>query len=210
MALEACSNSVAGSQDVSSLVPSYLVHCTKYRSLQMWRLSILESSTLEILCSKSLSISTGGGRGTIQFGIVFRVMGSSMEMWKMGWTACMASGSQSTKECEPAFPMISKGPRNFSASFWEGLVILCFNIDLGSDLELRCWSLTGVCRTLIASLCISDLGMEFLVEFVQVHSKFSGMNRSHFVFQVHQYIQMITLVRKEWGNPCSGTRSIVV
>src|ERR1700726_295592 len=123
MALEACSNSVAGNQDVSSSVSSYLVHCTKYRSLQMQHLSILELSTLEISCSKSPSISTRGGRGTIQFGIVFGVTGSSMEMWKTGWTARMASGSRSTKECEPAFPMISKGLRNFSASFWEGLVI---------------------------------------------------------------------------------------
>src|ERR1700731_4879668 len=52
--------------------------------------------------------------------------------------------------------------------------------------------------------------MEFLVEFVQVHSEFSGTNRSHFTFQVHLYIWMITLVRKEWGNPRSGARSIVV
>src|ERR1700730_305817 len=123
MALEACSNSVAGNQDVSSSVPSYLVHCTKYRSLQMQRLLILESSTLEISCSKSPLISTGGGGGTIRFGIVFGVTGSSMEMWKTGWTARMTSGSRSMKECEPAFPMISKGPRNLSESFQEGLVI---------------------------------------------------------------------------------------
>ena len=88
--------------------------------------------------------------------------------------------------------------------------ILRLNVDLGSDLELWCRSPTGVCRTLTASLRIGDLGMEFLVEFVQVHSKFSGMNRSHFAFWVHRYIQMITLVCKEWGNPCSGTQSIVV
>src|ERR1700719_4099766 len=123
MASEACSNSVAGNQDVSSSVPSYPVHCTKYRSLQMWHLSILELSTSEILCSKSPSISTRGGGGTIRFGIVFGVTGSSMEMWKTGWTAHMASGSLSMKECEPAFLMISKGPRNFSASFQEGLVV---------------------------------------------------------------------------------------
>src|ERR1700731_4308877 len=81
--------------------------------------------------------------------------------------------------------------------------ILCFNIDSGSNLELRCW-------TLIATLHIGDLGMEFLVELIQVHSEFSGTDRSHFAFRVHRYIRMITLVRKEWGNPCSGARSIVV
>ena len=88
--------------------------------------------------------------------------------------------------------------------------ILRFNIDSGSDLELQCRSPTGVCQTLIATLCISDLGTEFLVEFIQVHSEFSGMNQSHFTFRVHQYVWMISLVRKEWGNPHSGARSIVV
>src|SRR6202045_5224407 len=47
--------------------------------------------------------------------------------------------------------------------------ILRLNIDSGSDLELRCWGLTGICRTLIATLRIGDLGTEFLVELVQVH-----------------------------------------
>src|ERR1700730_4855749 len=82
--------------------------------------------------------------------------------------------------------------------------ILRFNVDLGSDLELWCWSLMGVRWTLIALLRIGDLGTELLVEFVQVHSEFSGTNQSHFAFWVHRYIWMITLVRKEWGNPCSG------
>src|ERR1700731_3473501 len=63
--------------------------------------------------------------------------------------------------------------------------ILRFNVDSGSDLELWCRSPAGICRTLIATLRIGDLGMEFLVEFVQVHSKFSGTDRSHFTFWVH-------------------------
>src|ERR1700731_3791243 len=88
--------------------------------------------------------------------------------------------------------------------------ILRFNIDSGSDLELRCRSPAGIHRTLIATLRIGDLDTEFLVELVQVHSEFSGTDRSHFAFWVHRYIRMITLVRKEWGNPHSGARSIVV
>src|SRR3984893_12902978 len=63
--------------------------------------------------------------------------------------------------------------------------ILRFNVDSGSDLELQCWSPAGVRWTLIATLRIGDPGTEFLVEFVQVHSEFSGMDRSHFAFQVH-------------------------
>ena len=54
--------------------------------------------------------------------------------------------------------------------------ILCLNIDSDSNLELWCQGPTGVCQTLIAMLCISDLGTEFLVEFIQVHSEFSGTN----------------------------------
>ena len=54
--------------------------------------------------------------------------------------------------------------------------ILRLNVDSGSDLELWCWSPTGVRWTLIASLRIGDLGTEFLVEFVQDHSEFLGMN----------------------------------
>ena len=88
--------------------------------------------------------------------------------------------------------------------------ILCLNIDSDSNLELWCQGPTGVCQTLIAMLCISDLGTEFLVEFIQVHSEFSCTNRSHLAFRVHQYVQMIALIREEWGNPCSGARSIVV
>src|SRR6202045_881697 len=49
--------------------------------------------------------------------------------------------------------------------------ILCFTIDSGSDLELWCRSPAGIHWTLIATLHISDLGTEFLVEFVQVHSE---------------------------------------
>src|SRR6202045_4915129 len=88
--------------------------------------------------------------------------------------------------------------------------ILRLNIDSGSDLELRCQGPAGIHQTLIATLRIGDLGTEFLVELVQVHSEFSGTDRSYFAFQVHRYVRMITLVRKEWGNPRSGTRSIVV
>src|ERR1700730_10184274 len=88
--------------------------------------------------------------------------------------------------------------------------ILRLNIDSGSDLELQCRGPADTRRTLIATLRIGNLGTEFLVELVQVHSEFLGTDRSYFAFRVHRYIRMITLVRKEWGNPHSGTRSIVV
>ena len=63
--------------------------------------------------------------------------------------------------------------------------ILRFNVDKVSDLKLQCQSPTVVHRTLIVMLHIGNVGTEFLVEFIQVHSEFSGMNQSHFTFWVH-------------------------
>src|SRR3984893_11103627 len=51
--------------------------------------------------------------------------------------------------------------------------ILHFNVDSGSNLELQCQGPVGIHRTLIVMLRIVDLGTEFLVEFIQVHSEFS-------------------------------------
>ena len=94
MMLVAWASSLAGNQEVSSSVPSYLDHLTKYRSLHTWRrLSNLESRISEILYSGSPSISTGGGGGWIRLGMEFGVLGSSMETWKTGWIAHMESGS---------------------------------------------------------------------------------------------------------------------
>jgi hypothetical protein len=46
-----------------------------------------------ILYSILPSISIGGGRGWVWFGIVFGVVGSSWETWKTGWIAQRWSGS---------------------------------------------------------------------------------------------------------------------
>src|SRR3984893_2422690 len=51
--------------------------------------------------------------------------------------------------------------------------ILRFNVDSGSNLELQCQGPVGIHRTFIVMLRIVDLGTEFLVEFIQVHSEFS-------------------------------------
>ena len=59
------------------------------------RLSTLESMISDISYLGSLSISTGSGGDWIRFGIVFGVMGLSIETWKTGWTARMLSGTPS-------------------------------------------------------------------------------------------------------------------
>jgi len=53
-----------------------------------------------------LSTSMGGGGGCDQCGIVFGVAGSSCEMWKMGWTACMESGRWIVNDRVPTWVMI--------------------------------------------------------------------------------------------------------
>jgi len=45
-------------------------------------------------------------------------------MWNMGCTDFMVSGSQSVKESDPGFAIISKGPKFLSESFLEGHVDL--------------------------------------------------------------------------------------
>ena len=76
-----------------------------------------------ILYSILPSILTGGGGGWVQLGIVFGTNGSNWETWKTGWIACKCSGSQRVKECMPGHVIMSKGPKYFSESFFEGLVV---------------------------------------------------------------------------------------
>ena len=53
----------------------------------------------------------------------FRVAGSIMETWKTGWIECMLSGRWRVNKWVPAWVMMVKGSRNFSESFFDGLVV---------------------------------------------------------------------------------------
>ena len=88
--------------------------------------------------------------------------------------------------------------------------ILRLNVNKVSNLELWCQSLMGVHQTLIVMLHFGNFILEFLVEFIQVYSKFSGMNQSNFMLRVHRYIWVIPFVCKEGGDASSGTQGIVV
>ena len=59
----------------------------------------------------------------MRLGIVFGTDGSNCETWNTGWIARRCSGSQRVKECVPGQAMMSKGPKYFSESFFEGLVV---------------------------------------------------------------------------------------
>ena len=73
----------------SSPVSSYPSQITLYRSLHAHRWLILESTIQEISCSGSLSIITGTGAGCILSEKMLDVAGSSMDIWKTGWTEHM-------------------------------------------------------------------------------------------------------------------------
>src|SRR6266481_4421578 len=87
-------SSVVRIHEVSSSVPSYPIHWTRYSSLHWTRqLSTLESKTSAISNLGSLSTYMGGGGGWEQPGMVLAIAGSSMDMWNMGWTAQRLSES---------------------------------------------------------------------------------------------------------------------
>ena len=72
---------------------------------------------------RSPSTSTGVGGGSVRFGMVLGVCGSSMETWNTGCTDWSSSGSRNVKEWVPTWAMSSYGPRYFSASFLVGLQV---------------------------------------------------------------------------------------
>src|SRR5260221_473471 len=67
------------------------------------------------------SIGRGGGCSLCRKG--FGKAGSSWEMWNMGWTPWNCCGRRTVMECVPRVPIISNGPRFFSASFLKGWVV---------------------------------------------------------------------------------------
>src|SRR6266481_2352502 len=99
MSSRAFPSSVARIHEVSSSVPSYPVQQTRSSSLHCTRwLSSLDSETLAISNSGLLSMYMGGGGGWKRPRMVLVVMGSSMDTWKMGWTAWRLSGSMRVTE----------------------------------------------------------------------------------------------------------------
>ena len=85
-----------------------------------------------------------------------------------------------------------------------------FDKDLISDLEVRCWSSSGISRTFIAFLGFGYLGSEFLVQLVYVHYEFFGARGGEIALWVYCDVRVISLVSKEWGYSGGSTRGIVV
>ena len=68
----------------------------------------------------------------------------------------------------------------------------------------------GVSQELVVTLCGGVLFPEFLMAFIKVDCKFSGMSRCEVMFQVYGDVWMIAFVGEEWRNSSSGAQSIVV
>ena len=112
----------ARNHEVSSSVPSYPVHFTRYSNLHFLHLSILELRISET----SYWFFINKDQRIWRFNTVwklFGVEGSSIEMWKTGWIDQRCSGSQRVKEMVLTWAIIGKGPEILSESFFEGRVV---------------------------------------------------------------------------------------
>src|SRR5260370_32745510 len=87
------------------------------------RLSNFESRISLTSYSMSPSISTGGGGGWGRCGNGSSSTGSNWDMWKTGWMERKCWGRQRVNECEPGMAITLYGPRFFSESFFDGLVV---------------------------------------------------------------------------------------
>ena len=70
---------------------------------------------------------------------------------------------------------------------WLGSVEeLCTNECLLSDLEVRSREALFVCRSLVLLLGCRDLGLEFLVQCIQIDGELEGLCRGNFLFRMYR------------------------
>jgi len=100
----------------SSPVSSYPSLITLYRSLHACQRLILESTIQEISYLGSPSIITGAGASCILSEKVLDVVGSSIDIWKTGWTEHIDLGRRRVNDRVPGWAVILE-------SFFEGQVV---------------------------------------------------------------------------------------
>ena len=88
--------------------------------------------------------------------------------------------------------------------------VIGLNKDFISDLKIQWWSLTSVCRDRVSFLHVRDVGLELLVQVIEVNRKVLGPGRGNVVFRVDGDGRMITLVGVEWSQAHCSVRSIVI
>ena len=106
-----------------------------------------------------------------------------------------------------------KGPEVFFCEFLKGLGsmdVIRLNKDFISDLEVWWRSPTSVCRDQVSFLRIRYVGLELLVQVIEVNCKVSGPGRGNVAFRVDGDARMITLVGVEWSHACYSVQSVVI
>ena len=88
--------------------------------------------------------------------------------------------------------------------------VIRLNKDFISDLEVQQWSLTSVCRDQVSFLRIGYVGLELLVQVIEVDHKVSGPGRGNVTFGVDGDARMVTLVGVERSQACRSVRSVVI
>ena len=91
----------------SSSVSSYSSQIILYRSLYAHQWSILESSIQEISYSGFPSIITRAETSCFLLEKELDIVGSSMDIWKTGWTECIDFGRHRVNDSIPGWAMIS-------------------------------------------------------------------------------------------------------
>ena len=92
----------------------------------------------------------------------------------------------------------------------SGAEILCFDKGLVTDFEVRCQSLSSICRSLVSQLCSSHLLTEELMEGIKINGVFSSLFRGKVLFWVDGDVGVVVLVGKEGRDTSGSVQSIVV
>ena len=88
--------------------------------------------------------------------------------------------------------------------------VIRLNKDFISDLEVWWQSPKSVCRDQVSFLRIRYVGLELLVQVIEVNRKVSGPGRGNVAFGVDGDARMITLVGVEWSQTRHSAQSIVI
>ena len=92
----------------------------------------------------------------------------------------------------------------------SGAEVLSFDESLVTDLEVQCWSLSSICRSLVSQLYISHLFTEELMEGVKIDRVFLSSFRGKISFWVDRDVGVVALVDEEGRDANGSVQSIVV
>ena len=88
--------------------------------------------------------------------------------------------------------------------------VIGLNKDFISDLEVWWRSLTSVCGDQVSFLHVGYVGLELLVQIIEVDRKVLGPSRGNVTFRVDGDARMVTLVGVEQSQACRSVRSVVI